>query len=78
MGPMLRKKPGLVGAIKSLQWDQIQNPRENECAYSMLKVKSLGISGTETRYMSHVTRKPVFRVCDQVRLKPPCLADETS
>ena len=28
--------------------------------------------------MSHVSRKPVFMVCDQVRLKPACLADETS
>ena len=29
-------------------------------------------------YMSHITRKPVFRVCDQVWLKPDCSADETS
>ena len=29
-------------------------------------------------HMSHVTRKPVFGVCDQVRLKPACSADETS
>ena len=28
--------------------------------------------------MSLVTRKPVFGVCDQVRLKPACSADETS
>ena len=28
-------------------------------------------------YLSLVTRKPVFGVCDQVRLKPACLADET-
>ena len=28
--------------------------------------------------MSHVTRKPVFGVCDQVRLKPACSAAETS
>ena len=28
--------------------------------------------------MSHVMRKPVFGVCDQVRLKPACLASETS
>ena len=27
--------------------------------------------------MSHVTRKPVFGVCDQVRLKPTCSAIET-
>ena len=29
-------------------------------------------------YLSLVTRKPVFRVCDQVRLKPTCSATETS
>ena len=28
-------------------------------------------------YMSHVTRKPVSGVCDQVRLKSACPADET-
>ena len=28
--------------------------------------------------LSHVTRKPVFWVGDQVRLKPVCSADETS
>ena len=28
--------------------------------------------------MSHVTRKPVFGVCDQVRLKPACSAIKTS
>ena len=28
--------------------------------------------------MSFVTRKPVFGVCDQVRLEPACLAIETS
>ena len=26
----------------------------------------------------HVTRKPAFGVCDQVRHKPACSADETS
>ena len=29
-------------------------------------------------YLSHVTGKPVFGVCDQLRLKPACSADETS
>ena len=29
-------------------------------------------------YMSHVTRKPVFGVCDQLRLKQACSASETS
>ena len=28
-------------------------------------------------YLSLVTRKPVFGVCDQVRLKPACSAEET-
>ena len=28
--------------------------------------------------MSQVTRKPVFGICDQVRLKPACSATETS
>ena len=28
--------------------------------------------------LSHVTRKPVFRVCDQLRLKQPCSATETT
>ena len=28
--------------------------------------------------LSHITRKPVFGVCDQLRLKPACSADETS
>ena len=30
------------------------------------------------QYTSHVTRKPVFRVCDQLRLKPACSATEIS
>ena len=29
-------------------------------------------------FMSHVTRKPVFGVCDQERLKPACSAIEDS
>ena len=29
-------------------------------------------------YMSHVTRKPVFGVCDLLRLKPACSAPGTS
>ena len=28
--------------------------------------------------LSYVTRKPVFQVCDQLRLKPACSAAETS
>ena len=31
-----------------------------------------------SRYLSHVMRKPVFMVCDQLRLKVACSADETS
>ena len=30
------------------------------------------------QYTSLVTRKPVFRVCDQLRLKPACSATDTS
>ena len=30
------------------------------------------------KHMSHVTRKPVFGVSDQVRLKPGCAASEAS
>ena len=29
-------------------------------------------------YMSHIMRKPVFGIFDQVRLKPACSAHETS
>ena len=32
----------------------------------------------EEVYMIHVTRKPVFRVCNRLRLKLACSADETS
>ena len=35
-------------------------------------------TGTHHSDMSHVTRKPVFGVCDQVRLKPACSATEAS
>ena len=28
--------------------------------------------------LSHIMRQPVFGICDQVRLKPACSADETS
>ena len=37
-----------------------------------------GLSYTRLFHMSLVTRKPVFGVCDQVRLKLACLATETS
>ena len=42
-------------------------------AYVILLVLSCG-----GPYTSHVTRKPVFRVFDQLRLKPACSATETS
>ena len=35
-------------------------------------------SWTGSYYLSLVTRKPVFGICDQVRLKPACSATETS
>ena len=42
-------------------------------AHVILLVLSCGGS-----YMSHVTTKPAFGVCDQLRLKPACSATETS
>ena len=37
-------------------------------------------SATEmsSHYIRHVTRKPVFGICDQVKLKPACSATVTS
>ena len=32
----------------------------------------------EVMNMNLITRKPVFEVCDQVRLKPACSATEAS
>ena len=52
-----------------------------------LKVEGPGLQETVTYKqpyvflaikLSHVTKKSVFRVCDQVRLKPACSATETS
>ena len=40
--------------------------------------QSLGAVQVEHSCMNIVTRKPVFGVCDQVRLKPSCTAVETS
>ena len=37
-----------------------------------------GTSMPDAPHMSHVLRKPVFGVCDQLRLKSACSADETS
>ena len=42
-----------------------------ECQYANHKMK-------ESIHLSHVTRNPVFGVCDQVRLKPVCSATEAS
>ena len=36
----------------------------------------VGFSGNKVCYMSCVTRKPVFRVSDQVRRKPGCTITE--
>ena len=36
------------------------------------------INGHASSYLSHVTRKPVFGVCDLVGLKPACSVAETS
>ena len=44
------------------------------CCKPWQKISSLW----RTFHMSHVMRKPVFGVCDQVRLKPACSATETS
>ena len=41
---------------------------------SVLLAQSEGIS---EKQMSHITGKPVFGVCDQIRLKPACPATET-
>ena len=40
--------------------------------------RKLGKQKSPRLVTSHVTRKPVLGVCDQVRLKPACTADETS
>ena len=39
--------------------------------------KSLWIS-ILLKHLSHITRKPIFASCNQVRLKPACSATETS
>ena len=41
-------------------------------------MKFLGQVQETVAYLSLVTRKPVFGIFDQVRLKPGCLATETS
>ena len=47
--------------------------------FSAMKIAySSGHKNKSHLQMSHVTRKPVFDVCDQVRLKPACSADESS
>ena len=45
--------------------------------YHLCLAEGMGYS-PEAYKMSHVTRKPFFGVCDQVRLKPACSATETS
>ena len=39
---------------------------------------TLSLNTNKQIYLSLVTRKPVFGVSDQVRLKPACLASEAS
>ena len=40
------------------------------------KIPVFDANNDDPDQMSHVMRKPVFRVCDQVRLKPACSAAE--
>ena len=49
------------------QWSQ-----GNLCSLPKVKVHMIALN------ISLVTRKPVFGICDQVRLKPVCSATETS
>ena len=44
--------------------------------YRTLPYKSIYIARIEVIQMSHVMRKPVFGVSDQVRHKPGCTATE--
>ena len=52
------------------------------CALRKTSVTSAGVTVTFEiqirHHLSHITRKPVFGVCDQVRLKPDCSATEAS
>ena len=51
-------------------------PRSDATECSVWSGATLCALNTELS-VSHVTRKPVFGVCDQLRLKPACSADET-
>ena len=41
-------------------------------------LSTVKVQETRTQEMSHLTRKPVFGVCAQLRLEPACSADKTS
>ena len=45
---------------------------------TLTSIPGLSLSKCFSFQMSHITRKPVFRVSDQVRLKPGCAASEAS
>ena len=59
---------------ESLKW--LDSKQEHLQLSGALALGNFARSGTD--HLSHITRKPVFGVCDQVRLKPACSAKETS
>ena len=64
-----------IGVFKFLLW------YDCFCIWMLYHCVQKEFSKTSTTVLkeniSHVTRKPVFGVCDQVRHKPACSADET-
>ena len=48
-----------------------------QCKKYGVLAKSICFSLELLFHLSHITRKSVFRVCDQVRLKPACSTTET-
>ena len=66
----------------SLIYKTLQNAPQNQrkaCEHFGVWTRDRNLSSCAcTHHMSHVTRKPVFGVCDQFRLKLACSADETS
>ena len=75
---------GVEGGIKKLILPTISLGVEGGIKKLILPMISLGVEGGIKKpsqvqdNLSHVTRKPVFRVCDQLRLKPACSVEETS
>ena len=59
-------------------WTEDQDAGGGPVTDSDLKVLLVNCGAILVPYMSLVTRKPVFRVFDQVRLKPACAATEAS